>query len=450
MRKLLCAIAAFVILATPALSKEQPKKTGTQVFIEYKDGTTCKAMLLKGQFAEGPIEIKFYDGSTIQGEYYSDNGMFYINGVFSVVDQSNSAVYSTYYGVFNVFNDDKGFLPKRSKIEWNVDADLQKIEIQSAGTTLTGRKSLDNPAQFDFRATTSEQRVDSLTFSFDGNRAGSYSMIRAESSSGRYKMAHNKSFYTGVINAVISREIPKTVYFSNGDVYEGKLSSCMPVSPESSIGIYRYALGGEIHGIFDNDFVPLHGTVTYGNGEIDEYKAPNKMWPLLSSAQVKNLLYEERASLENVAQANENERLRIEEEKRREELKIAAEKRQQELDTQRAEQAERAKEEAKRGKYVRKYGEKWGNLVYKGELTIGMTKAMCADIVPKELYGISTYWGVEVWTYSQQKALLFAMSSKENADKVLALELMGSLMGGLNKLLPMLTFENGILVGLSQ
>ena len=444
MKKWIFIFIAFVISAPPIFSKEQPKKKSKQVLIEYKDGTTCKALVSKGRFVNGPIAIQFPNGPLLKGEYDSGSGSLIYGEVFYPSSKA------TYVGTFSVRNDKLGFMPKKSKVEWEVNADIKGMAINNDGVNIIGRRVKDNPTQFFIKVIPAEPQIDSLVFSY-ANGTKSHLLVKVDVTMRTYKMSYYDYLTTDILYDLRSQEIIKVVYFSNGDLYHGKLNSFSPVEPlpGSQKGTYSYAKGGRFAGTFDKNFVPLSGSITYENGETKTTQQSDRIWHFLSIAQIENLLFKERVSLKDVSQINENERLRLEEEKRREERRIAAEKRQQELDERRKVQAAKAKEEAKRQGYINKYGTKWGNLVYDKELTIGMTKAMCADIVPKEWYDITKYWGMEIWTYNPTKVRLSAMANKEDALMIALLEQIG-VMNVIDQMAPTLTFENDRLTGFSK
>lgn len=98
-----------------------------------------------------------------------------------------------------------------------------------------------------------------------------------------------------------------------------------------------------------------------------------------------------------------------------------------------------------------KYGEYWGDKVLAKELTIGMTREMCGEIVEKGAYDISRYRNkrgeLEIWTYSPQRQ---RMASVEAMFGMLLLDQMG--IGALidKYSYQTLTFENGKLTGFSK
>ena len=98
---------------------------------------------------------------------------------------------------------------------------------------------------------------------------------------------------------------------------------------------------------------------------------------------------------------------------RNEAIRYSKKKKEKELAKKQAKQREKAKkraeEQAKRRYYIQKYGSKWGELVYKKEITLGMTKAMCCDIIDKRFYNISYVGNSEYWFYGKIEPFLEAL-----------------------------------------
>lgn len=78
------------------------------------------------------------------------------------------------------------------------------------------------------------------------------------------------------------------------------------------------------------------------------------------------------------------------------------ERQQQEAEAQRQKREWEQAREKRRQELVAKYGDKYGNLISKGKVAIGMTKEMCREAVgyPSNQYSATTARGTsEIWVY---------------------------------------------------
>jgi hypothetical protein len=96
---------------------------------------------------------------------------------------------------------------------------------------------------------------------------------------------------------------------------------------------------------------------------------------------------------------------------------------------------------------------------YGGKLQMGMTTAMCHDVVNKGCYDISRRQdGTEIWNYNQEKAraaLMLGMAgdgmgARESVAAVMLLEQIGFMRLSDMVYYKRLTFQNGKLTGFTQ
>jgi small nuclear ribonucleoprotein (snRNP)-like protein len=312
----------IIVLALLSLCgfKSNAKEKGRQVFIEYKDGTTCRAKLHRGEFVNAPIEIKFYDHTMLEGEYIPGDGVYLIDGALygPRVDLA---------GTFKITNDEMAFSPKRKNVNWTITIDdLETIGIKlKSGHTVQGRNMHDGHGLFHYVISAPDSTADSVTFS--GVLPEAITSVLSVHVNRRKRWIDHDQLLCRVVNKTMD-DASKRVYFSNGDIYEGLLKSVAPIIPQS--GIYYYHQGGAISGTFSTDFTPLSGKVSYKDGK------SGKLWEAITAAKLRELLLEKRWDMGAIAEYNKKEAKRIADEKRREAEQLAAEKRKQEAEKAKA------------------------------------------------------------------------------------------------------------------
>ena len=64
---------------------------------------------------------------------------------------------------------------------------------------------------------------------------------------------------------------------------------------------------------------------------------------------------------------------------------------------------------------IAKYGVKYGTQIFEGNLVLGMTKAMCGEVTPKDIYDITVtaygYGTMEMWVFNDRKYKSFLVST---------------------------------------
>lgn len=113
--------------------------------------------------------------------------------------------------------------------------------------------------------------------------------------------------------------------------------------------------------------------------------------------------------------------------------------------------------EARKQALIRKYGPKWGQRVFNGELELGMTKQMCQEVIDIQSYDIGkhNYAGhiIETWTFNKDKQDLqvAAAMSQFSGEDAIALAMFIGLAETFGATIPqytILTFTDGKLTSL--
>jgi hypothetical protein len=106
---------------------------------------------------------------------------------------------------------------------------------------------------------------------------------------------------------------------------------------------------------------------------------------------------------------------------------------------------------------ITKYGDYWGNLIYKKEYTLGMTKQMILEFSSEKLYKISKVIRngntIEIWEFDRQKMALETLNEggEDGAKALMVLGFIENLgLGNINSQFPNLEFTNGKLTGVYQ
>lgn len=135
------------------------------------------------------------------------------------------------------------------------------------------------------------------------------------------------------------------------------------------------------------------------------------------------ILTEAKSPSDAIAQLNEyiNEHNIAEQHKAEEKQRKEAEAKQQQ---------QQAKQQSSE-KYRQKYGEKFGRAIAEKKLMIGMTKAMVKEFIPAECYVVTQRGNSETWTFSEKKAEMSLMSSRNGAEILMTTRMLGMSIGSL-------------------
>ncbi len=102
----------------------------------------------------------------------------------------------------------------------------------------------------------------------------------------------------------------------------------------------------------------------------------------------------------------------------------------QRKETEAKQQQQQAKQQSTE-KYRQKYGEKFGRAIAEKKLMIGMTKAMVKEFIPAECYVVTQRGNSETWTFSEKKAEMSLMSSRNGAEMLMTTRMLGMSIGSL-------------------
>ena len=208
------------------------------------------------------------------------------------------------------------------------------------------------------------------------------------------------------------------IEYANGDTFEGNFISDTPSS-----GKYRYGSITEITRanhkweipagcVFEGNIVPFTGTVNMEitdatgdkfigrlkNGVPDEgtmffaatgHTETGKWQDGLSPREYQIQQRAKERALDSITKAF------VAQQRIKDSLKLADEKQKH--------QTEKQKKQA----FIRKYGQRYGSLIYQGQLELGMTQQMCQEVIDIKSYDIGKSMRsghrVETWTFNKDK-----------------------------------------------
>lgn len=208
------------------------------------------------------------------------------------------------------------------------------------------------------------------------------------------------------------------IEYANGDTFEGNFISDAPSS-----GKYRYGSITEITRanhkweipagcVFEGNIVPFTGTV---NMEITDATGDKFIGRLYKGAPDEGTMVfaatghtetgkwkDGLSPREYQIQQRAKERARdsitkafVAQQRIKDSLKLADEKQKHQT------------EEQKKQAFIRKYGQRYGSLIYQGKLELGMTQQMCQEVIDIKSYDIGKSMRsghrVETWTFNKDK-----------------------------------------------
>ena len=208
------------------------------------------------------------------------------------------------------------------------------------------------------------------------------------------------------------------IEYANGDTFEGNFISDAPSS-----GKYRYGSITEITRanhkweipagcVFEGNIVPFTGTV---NMEITDAAGDKFIGRLYNGAPDEGTMVfaatghtetgkwkDGLSPREYQIQQRAKERARdsitkafVAQQRIKDSLKLADEKQKHQT------------EEQKKQAFIRKYGQRYGSLIYQGKLELGMTQQMCQEVIDIKSYDIGksirSGHRVETWTFNKDK-----------------------------------------------
>ena len=243
------------------------------------------------------------------------------------------------------------------------------------------------------------------------------------------KVAIDDKVYLEKIAYILDRCHSKHIEFRNGDSFRGTAQAFMESSGYCKVvpkrGEYKYATGETFTGNykkidFDNDIIiPTEGETTFSDGKkatgdwLKPYRQDFSRGEWQTIYKNSNGLTEIRDNAIALQQKKY-------EEKREKELAELREK----MKEKRKKEAEERKKEAKKRQLISKYGYRYGTLLAKGEIELGMTEAMVNEVYKKGWFDCnqSRYlWKrVDTWVFNKDKMLL-TLAKEHGQDGVLSM-----------------------------
>ena len=220
-----------------------------------------------------------------------------------------------------------------------------------------------------------------------------------------------------VANLYIERAESATVTFRNRDVFTGTITTRNSNGLRPLNGEYRYATGevfiGEYSRFHTNGglLVPSRGKIIYADGSVSEgdwlkeYEFTESEWSQIydnntSLTDIRNAAI--RTNVEKQQKLRE-EAIREEQAKREEKLRAERVKREEELKKEQEKREKEREAERRRRGYISKYGEYYGNKIFKKELVLGMSKEMVSEVWHKNVFNHSISSAgnqiTETWTF---------------------------------------------------
>lgn len=152
----------------------------------------------------------------------------------------------------------------------------------------------------------------------------------------------------------------------------------------------------------EDGIIPISGKMTYNNGVKDQtWELSSNHYKYFTFNKNPSQLKEELITIEVKQRAKEKAWQQEQEERwqrikaRADSLKLADEKQKHQT------------EEQKKQAFIRKYGQRYGSLIYHGKLELGMTQQMCQEVIDIKSYDIGKSMRsghrVETWTFNKDK-----------------------------------------------
>lgn len=250
------------------------------------------------------------------------------------------------------------------------------------------------------------------------------------------KVTIDNEIYTKNIADILNRCYSKHIEFKNGDSFKGTSRATMQSSGGCKVvplrGEYKYATGETFTGTykkidFDNDIIiPTNGKTTFSDGKkatgdwLKPYRQDFSRGEWQTIYKNSNGLTEIRDNAIALQQKKDEEKREKELAELREKMK---EKRKKEAE-KRKKEAEERKKEAKKRQLISKYGYRYGTLLAKGEIELGMTEAMVNEVYKKGWFDCnqSRYlWKrVDTWVFNKDKMLL-TLAKEHGQDGVISM-----------------------------
>ena len=341
--------------------------------IKYKqDGYTY--MVIKGNFEkqtliDGDVSIGVYYGIRIKGKYEKGEliGEIYYNGFIVEVQGTISN------------NENGGISTKCKPYEWKCDLRTKVVPaFNDSNCTVSATSSLiietspitinipENEKSYreftddlenallhiqqEMYSKAEKNGLYSATITFsDGLTYEGFVEMPSRGAIGIPRMSENDSYDNPTRHAKLT--------WPNGDTFEGEVYNA-----EHDYGNFH-----------SNQIRPKRGTIRYHDGQVFKYSNSDFDNFKIGDNGLCVSPSEMKESFENTIREREEERLRkIREDEERKAAELRAK--------QRAQQEEEAKKIARKNELIRKYGQRYGEAIYKGEPKMGMTIEMIQDM----------------------------------------------------------------------
>lgn len=397
---------------------------------EYKNYSIV-GYVFKKEFVIGQ-KLSFYSNQEssvefLNGNYYcSEDGNAYINGIWKYRKRDNR--YNNSFiikGTFRINNNINRIginteNSEKNKLEIFLDKIESYQENYDEGKHLIINKKSDNLYSIKFGDLSFDTSIPNLKKDILDNNVN--------------------------INKYVEEANQVKIEYENGDVFIGKAkreynSSFDKYISKAIEGEYRYSSGEIFVGNLETYYHgwPTKGTMTFNDGSIEVGYWLNKY------------KYDEEEMSKGKTPTEKHDiaiRSNKDELQKQEEKKLIKEH----------EQQKRLQEEkALKNKLINKYGNYWGNLIFKKEYTPGMTKEMVLEFSNENYYKISKVIrngsSIEIWEFDKEKMEneTIKENGKEGVVSLLALSYFeGSGIGNIESRFPTLVFTNGKLTDVYQ
>lgn len=408
---------------------------------------TITGYVADNKFIEGQT-ITFLRTATdtiISGTYFVKDGISYIEGKENVIEGTSSE------GIYEIANSayidisrrdfEEGtasFRPKKLTFSVNPPVIDEKFWKQFS------REIKKNPEKLPVTLLVSSNLNIEITdiYSYQGylhkntlvslQKQGNNYALKVEFTDGVWEtnassesVQNNQGSYTSIFNVIktnhlnlekIINENSENVKlsFKNGVVFTGKIYSSdhlIKTGVLSGSGKLIFSNGDTVIGCFDIAFddkgfynnlnLCTDSKTLFANGSVINGDWLEKHEKILSEKEWEEIVRKSKTLTEIREKAESNEKYQysvVEQKKKQQEGKIAV---------QQAEQQKQIEEQDYKNALIKKYGTNWGNLIFKEEFTLGMTKEMVLEFKYAKAYKISkvTRDGnyVEIWEFDPLK-----------------------------------------------
>lgn len=473
--KQFCIFTIFVMLvlshAISALASETSTQQRDKISVKHKDfdGATSE-YYIEGMFdgkemADGSeVIITTQRGDTVISGIYHDNTPHssYIDGIMTYVRNDRSKCRLS--GSFTLITGDakhRSFISKKKR-KWDkfeLRLESGRINPINMSVDMGGYRLItkdDGKLYTVFTTPKTENQIAAIVsdmsrglFSFEQLYDEKSSMLRASHQLAKKFLIRGRDVFLSYNGQMMHLSKPKDL--DNAEVLFGDIDtpssllqvdnltllSDMTIRPKGS---YTYTIPDStiVSGVFTgSDSFKSAPNIMYlinnsknhslkwsdSDGELWEYDKWLEIPQWSDDSHWYEILKEAKSPSDAIAQLNEY----ISEHNIAEQRK--AEEKQRKEDEEKHQQEQAYQHRIK--KYQQKYGEKFCKAIAEKKLMIGMTKAMVKEFIPAECYVVTQRGNSETWTFSEKKAEMSLMSSKNGAEILMTTRMLGMSIGSL-------------------